>query len=317
MSYRDWSPHRRSARLWTVEFDVTNPQPADVSKLNEAVGRYYDSTVDLYEGLWGEHVHHGFWGIGESPAAGGTDRHAASDRTVRELAAFGGFAPGSSVLDAGCGIGGPALYLARELDCRVEGITLSTEQVHRAEQRARAAGLADRTTFRKMDAVRTGYPDATFDVVWALESLEHMPDRGAFFAEALRILRPGGVVAVSTWCVRADTLDPSDEALLAQIYERQAIPSLRSLPEYERLCRDAGFTDVRARDWTEHVRHTWDTDFTEVDRLDGDGSFIRNVARAKGVAALRFFYAIPLMKKAYDTGVMRYGALRGAKPSPG
>jgi tocopherol O-methyltransferase len=294
--------------MWTV---MVSLPPIASTGLNQAVGQYYDSTMDLYEGLWGEHVHHGYWDVGTGTDR--VDRHTASDRTVRELAAFAGFAAGASVLDAGCGIGGPAMFLAREYGCRVEGITLSSEQVDRARQRAVEAGLDDRVTFRQLDAVHTDYPEGTFGVVWALESLEHMPDRGAFFAEAYRVLAPGGTVAVSTWCRRDGQLSAEDERLLSQIYERQAIPSLQPMREYEAACHAAGFTDVRVADWTDNVRHTWDTDFTGVERLDRDGSFVRDLARTKGVDVLRFFYAIPLMKKAYDTGVMRYAAIRGTR----
>jgi tocopherol O-methyltransferase len=209
------------------------------------------------------------------------------------------------------------MILARELDCRVEGVTLSSAQAVRAGQRAEAAGLADRTVFRQMDALHTDYADGSFDVVWALESLEHMPDRSEFFAEAWRVLRPRGTLAVSTWYINDGELTADAEALLNQIYERQAIPSLQSLATYERLCRAAGFVDVVARDWTRYVRRTYDIEFTQVERLDTDRSYIRNLARSRGVEVLRFFYAIPLMNKAYDTGVMHYGALRATKPVGG
>jgi tocopherol O-methyltransferase len=118
---------------------------------------------------------------------------------------------------------------------------------------------------------------------------------------------------VSTWCRRDGDLSAEDDRLLNQIYQRQAIPSLQPARDYEAACRAAGFTDVRVADWTENVRNTWDTGFTGVERLDRDGSFVRDLARTKGVDVLRFFYAIPLMKQAYDTGVMHYVAIRGTK----
>ena len=211
--------------------------------------------MDLYEGLWGEHVHHGFWDPGERPEPGRRRPPRGLRSHRRELAAFAGFPAGASVLDAGCGIGGPALHLVRELGCRVEGITLSSQQAARAGQRARTAGLADRTGFRQLDAVRTDYPDGSFDVVWALESLEHMPDRAAFFTEALPGPAPGRHVGREHLVRARRRPRPREDLELSRlIYQRQAIPSLQSRPEYERLCRVAGFVDVRTADWTDNVR---------------------------------------------------------------
>src|SRR2546430_523028 len=285
------------------------------SEFNHTVEEYYDRTVTLYEELWGEHVHHGYWDPGASPGAG-ADRHAASERTVYELAAFARVPAGAYILDAGCGIAGPALHLAREYGCRIDGITLSSAQVVRGEERVRAAGLAGRIHRRQLDAVNTDYPDDTFDMVWALESPEPMPDRKAFLAEALRVLRPGGTLAVSAWCIRDSELSAEDDKILRRIYHHQAIPSLVLLEEYERLCWSVGFSDVQVVEWSDAGRNTWDTEFTLVQDLGRDRSFAMALARSKGVGVLGFFYAIPLMKKAYDRGLMRYGAFRGTKPPP-
>jgi tocopherol O-methyltransferase len=284
--------------------------------LNTAVERYYETTIDLYEDLWGEHIHHGFWDPGEIPGERGADRQAATDRLVRELVVFAGVPGGSAVLDVGCGVGGPALYLAGELDCAVDGVTLSAAQADRARQKARVAGLADRTRFHQVDALHTGYPDGCFDVVWALESLMHIPDRAAFFAEALRLLRPGGVLAVATWAVRDGTLRADERELVAQILRHQVMPSFSSLPEHERLARAAGFTGVAAVDWTEAVARSWEPGFARVPKVDGTRA-MRDLARARGVDVLGFFYAGPLMTKGFETGVMTYGALRGVKPGAG
>src|SRR5947209_14223695 len=105
-----------------VDVDLSAaPASAAQSGLNAAVERYYDTTLDLYEDLWGEHVHHGYWDPGETPDTQGADRRAATDRLVRELVAFAGIRERSHVLDVGCGIGGSALYLAGALGCAVDG----------------------------------------------------------------------------------------------------------------------------------------------------------------------------------------------------
>lgn len=281
------------------------------AELHEAVGRYYDDTIELYDDLWGEHIHHGYW----DPANLDTDRHAAQQRTVAELVRYAGVPAGSAVLDAGCGVGGPAIHLAAELGCTVDAITLSPKQVVRGGEKAAEAGVADRIRFAEMDALSTSFPDGRFDAVWALESLELMADKEAFFAEALRVLRPGGRLAMTTWCVREGELDAADGRLLRQIYQAYELPYILPLPRYEAMCAEVGFADVVVADWSAHVRHTYDTAITAVRRLEGDRGFIMDLAREKGVGILRFFQSIPLMKKAYDRGVLVYGAIRATKPA--
>jgi tocopherol O-methyltransferase len=281
--------------------------------INDAVAVYYDTTIDLYEQLWGEHVHHGFWDAGERPGEAGADRHSAADRLVRELVDFSGLPRGARLLDVGCGIGGPAIHLARDLGCTVEGVTLSAAQAQRATERAAEHGVADRTRFHQVDFLDSAYPDATFDAVWALESVMHIADRAAFFAEAWRVLRPGGVLAVASWCVRDGALTADEEALHQQVLRHQVMPPLQSIEEHVRLAAAAGFDEVRSVDWTDAVANSWDPDFALVD-LDNGRAFVRELARDRGVDVLGFFYAGPVMLKAFRTGVMTYGAVRAVRP---
>jgi tocopherol O-methyltransferase len=295
---------------------MTTATPAgDVdAALNSAVERYYDTTLDLYERMWGEHVHHGYWNPGESPAADGADRHEATDRLVHKLAEFAAVPAGARVLDVGCGIGGPALYLAGDRGCTVQGVTLSAAQAARATQKAAELGLVDRASFARLDALSTGYPDASFDVVWALESLMHIPDRPAFFAESLRLLRPGGTLAVGTWASRDGDLSADDDKILQLILRHQVMPSFSSLAQHDELCRSAGFTGVELQDWSDAVANSWDPAFALTPPVDRGNAYMMDLARERGVDVLGFFYAGPLMKKGFDTGAMRYGVLRATKP---
>jgi tocopherol O-methyltransferase len=292
------------------------PSAPGASDINAAVERYYDTTVDLYEDLWGAHVHHGYWDLDDRPTGDVGERHAATDRLVHELVAYAGIPAGARVLDVGCGIGGSALYLAGTLGCQVDGVTLSAPQAARAAAKAEAAGLADRARFHHLDGLATGFADESFDVVWAVESLMHIADRGAFFAEALRLLRPGGVLAVATWSVRDGELAPDEEELVRLILRHQVMPSLSSPREHEELCRAAGFTDVVLTDWSRAVAHTWDPEFALIRQFDRSKAMMMELARERGVDVLGYFHAGPLMKQGFDTGVIGYDALRAAKPGP-
>ena len=79
------------------------------------------------------------------------------------------------------------------------GITLSERQRSRAEQLAAAQGLPN-VEFRVMNALEMGFAADSFDLVWACESGEHMPDKLKYVQEMTRVLRPGGTMVVATWC---------------------------------------------------------------------------------------------------------------------
>jgi len=101
--------------------------------------------------------------------------------------------PGARVLDIGCGWGGMALYLARVCDAEVVGVTLSQEQLRVAQQRAEAAGLSDRVSFRLQDYREI--PD-TFDNIVSVGMFEHVGLRqyATFFDTVHRLLREDGVM---------------------------------------------------------------------------------------------------------------------------
>ncbi|HEY3749805.1 MAG TPA: methyltransferase domain-containing protein [Pseudonocardiaceae bacterium] len=283
-----------------------------VPELHAAIKNHYDGLISLYEDLWGEHIHHGYW---DTP--GDRNRHDAQLHLVEKLIEFAPLDRGTTVLDAGCGIGASAVHLAAALDCSVTGITLSAEQVRRAGEKAAVAGVTDRTTFAVMDALHTEFADDTFDVVWALESCELMPDKEAFLTECYRVLKPGGVLLVATWCARDDRLDPNETRLLQRIYRDFVVSHVLPLTDYRDLAGRIGFADVRADDWSDHVTDTWKLSSDIAKPLIKDPSQVWKLVRAKGVDIFRFINSVPLMRQAYDRKVMRYGVLRGVKPAAG
>lgn len=100
------------------------------------------------------------------------------DETLRwaGVEADGARAPRTAV-DVGCGIGGSSRHIARKFGARTEGITLSPVQAARAAAISERAGLGGQCSFQVADALQQPFADGSFDLVWSLESGEHMPDK--------------------------------------------------------------------------------------------------------------------------------------------
>jgi cyclopropane-fatty-acyl-phospholipid synthase len=109
--------------------------------------------------------------------------------------------PGQRVLDIGCGWGGTALYMNKVADVDVLGITLSTEQLALARQRAEAAGVSDRVKFELIDYRDLAVREAgTFDRIVSIGMFEHVgvPQFDTFFRAASNLMVPGGVMLLHT-----------------------------------------------------------------------------------------------------------------------
>lgn len=105
--------------------------------------------------------------------------------------------PGDRLVDIGCGIGGPARYLAKRFDCTVEGIDITEPFVDAANRLSALTGLADRVSVRCGDGSTLPYPDESFDGGYTQHVTMNIPDRDRFFAEAFRVLKPGAFFALS------------------------------------------------------------------------------------------------------------------------
>jgi len=143
---------------------------------------------------------------------------------------------GQSVLDLGCGLGQPALRLARTTGCSVIGINVSRNQVEEANQLAQAEGMTDRLQFQYGDARELNFPDDTFDAVWIFSVMEHIPEPLTVMREVYRVLRSGGRFLMAN-IVRKNPLSEEETLFL-----KANMPvSLYSLTEYAELLEKAGF----------------------------------------------------------------------------
>jgi 2-polyprenyl-3-methyl-5-hydroxy-6-metoxy-1,4-benzoquinol methylase len=122
-----------------------------------------------------------------------------SRATLQRLCAALRLAPGKTLVDLGCGHGGPGLWVAEQTGASLIGIDLSAVGVALAVEQAQHLGLAERARFQVGDITATGLPDACCDAVLSLDVLLFVPDKAAAIRECARILRAGGMLGFSTW----------------------------------------------------------------------------------------------------------------------
>ncbi|MCA1573486.1 MAG: class I SAM-dependent methyltransferase [Acidobacteria bacterium] len=267
----------------------------------DAVRDHYDRISVFYRALWGDHIHHGFWEDGESPST-------AQVKLIERLAARIQIERGSRVLDVGCGVGGSSLWLAREFDCSVRGLTISPVQAAMAREKAGAEGLGDRVSFEVADANHLDIVPGSFDVVWIVECSEHIADKERFIGRCARSLRPGGVLALCAWLASDDPALTSHKHLLKDVCGGMLCPSLASMSDYTGWMSASGFELIEAEEITRHVKETWTRCAALARRTEVKALLSVSDARTR-----RFVETFSAIQQAYEVGAMGYGMFTARK----
>jgi tocopherol O-methyltransferase len=219
---------------------------------NSSVTAYFHSCLPQYRSRWMSSddlaMHMGYWDSA-------THDHSQSLMNMnREMAARIEPRSGEHVLDAGCGLGGSAIWLAKTYGVRVTGINLHEEQLKLATDFVRERGLADQVRFLQQDFHYLAFRDESFDIVWAQEAVAHSPQKDIFFAEAYRVLRKGGRLVMEEGLRFSRPYPERDERLLQRWLTGWAVPDLATASEYVEWAKRAGFRDVQLDDVTQYAR---------------------------------------------------------------
>ncbi|MBW2675317.1 MAG: methyltransferase domain-containing protein [Deltaproteobacteria bacterium] len=173
--------------------------------------------------------------------------HIRGREATRELAKLAEVHKGMTVLDLGCGVGGPARTLAAEFGCRVWGIDLLDEYCRCAAMLTERVGLAEMVTFRQGDMPDLPFEDQDFDAAWTEHTIMNIEDKGKLFAEIRRILRPNGTFALYEIC-EGSASPPHFPLPWAS---DQSISFLAGQDALREMLREAGFEELLWRDVTE------------------------------------------------------------------
>ena len=253
---------------------------------------YGDAMVAALELIWGE----GFL----SPGGPAEVEATLGGRDIR----------GAEVLDIGCGIGGIDLLLVERFGAgKVLGIDIEADNIERARRRAEAKGLSDRVAYRLVDPGPLPFGPSCFDLAFSKDSIIHIPDKDALFADIFRVLRPGGRVMASDW-LRVDDA-PASPAMARYIESEGLSFAMASPARYRRAMAEAGFEEIEIRD-----RNAWYAGKAREELAALAGPLRRRLVELVGESeADRQTRVWETMLVVLDQGELRPTHLYGAKPA--
>jgi len=213
------------------------------------------------EKSFGRHVHWGYW---DNPSAATREDEGyaqAAELLTRELCDLAEIAEDEQVLDVGCGFGGTIASLnERFRRLRLAGLNIDERQLARARRQV-IAMEDNRVAFCQGDACRLPYADGSMDRVLAVECIFHFPSREDFFAEARRVLRPGGVLALSDFVPSPLFLPVGGLANSRPLRKFNYFGRCNvqyTIKRYRRLACEHGLTSCVERNITRHTLPTYD-----------------------------------------------------------
>lgn len=191
---------------------------------------------------------------------GVTSLDVAGEALAMKLADAAGFKPDDTILDVGFGYGDQDFAWLRERRvAKVYGINITPRHIEHAQARARTEGFAEQTDFRLATATELPFEDNTFDRVVALESAFHFYPRSAFFAEAYRVLKPGGTLATADIIPLRDDVERMKLASGPVSFVKFSIPdeNWHDRAGYAEQLRAAGFATVDVQSIQDRTWEGW------------------------------------------------------------
>jgi ubiquinone/menaquinone biosynthesis C-methylase UbiE len=221
--------------------------------MEQDVSAYYNQTQNHYQRWWkldeGMSLHYGLW-YKETrnfvEALGNTNQYMA-DRVGVKI--------NDRVLDAGCGVGGAAIFLAQTYSAKVTGLSLSELQIETARKNGLKYEVDHLVNFELGDFTKTPFEDESFDIIWACESSSSVPDKTKMLKEWKRLLKPGGKIILLDF-FKVPGLQADEVKLLDKWSEIWAMSPLVTVNEIAKEFTQQEIELVHHEDLTKEVTPT-------------------------------------------------------------
>ncbi len=260
----------------------------------DAIKKYYTQTQFEYNLIWN-------WRLNSTPALhfGYYDEKASNHaqavfRANEVLAAFGGIPKGGTLVDAGCGLGNSAIWLAKNYDVNVIGITIVPKQVDTILKDLERNPLPNMQVMLA-DYLHMPFENSSVDIVWAMESVCHARNKEDFYKEAFRVLKPGGKILMAEYIRNCRPMPAAKEQLLDEVFQSWAIPDLDTIAEHENHAKNAGFKVFRSKDVTNNVLPSYRNLRAVCKRYSGLSSFLHTI---RVISAVRHKNMLSSLKQA-------------------
>ena len=279
--------------------------------MTNLVEEYYDKCTKYYKWFWFDKeslgIHYGFWDKGTK------SKKEALLNQYREVIKLLRPKSNELILDAGCGVGGASIWLARKIKAKLIGITLSSKQVKLAKKYLAKYNVSDKVEFYKMDFFKTKFKNKTFNKIFTIESFCYScPNPENLLREMYKVLKKGGKILISDGILLRQPKNNQEQKLLEKFYLGWKLNRLNTGSEIIKALKKTGFKKIKFISKTESVKRNLNQ------------IYLRGIIFYPILKILRFFklisqvelentFATICQKKLFETDIMGYGIFYAQK----
>ena len=270
-----------------------------------AVENFYSAGAENFGDFHGGYLNFGLW------EANNEDYLRAAENLVLRVGTMLGLNGSSHLLDVAPGMGPQDLLLYKYFGgSRIDALDATWKHVQHGRRRMRESGIEERVVFHHGSATSLPFADETFSHVMSIEGPEHFNTRERFFDEAYRVLKPGGVLALSDYTVPRPLQNSLDRAVvgLTRRLWKVTKENIWTTADYRERLAAHGFSRVEVTEVGEQVIPGY---YREQRRKE----VRRELARIRGFVAGRLGQAIDhVLIWAYRRRLVEYVLVRAEKP---